>query len=204
MEDQKKKLIDLVDSKKDEIIKMCQKLVRTPSVTGNEKDVAEIVASKLREIGLEVELHEAEKDRPNVVGTIKFGDGGPVILLNDHLDVVPPGPEEEWDDDPFGAVIKDGKIYGRGTTDTKGGVTTMLMALDCLLSSQPSLKGEIIVSGTVDEEVGSAKGMIHLIDSGVIKKADMGIVFEPTTMRLEIANRGVYWAKIMTFGKTAH
>lgn len=204
MDAQKKKLLDLVDSKKDQIVQTCQDLIRLPSISGNEKDVSEYVVRKLRDLGIPCELYEAEKDRPNVVGNIQFGDGGPIILLNEHLDVVPPGAREDWDDDPFSAVIRGGKIFGRGAVDPKSGVATMLMAIDCLLSYQTSLKGEIIIAATVDEEKGSTKGTLYLLDRGLIKKADMGIVFEPTNMRFEIAQRGTYWAKIKTSGKTAH
>ncbi len=200
----KRRLLDVVDGNREGIISFLQHLVRTPSITGQEGTCAEFISQRLRGMGLEVKWHEAEKGRPNVVAVLRRGEGGPRILLNDHMDVVPPGPLEEWERDPFSGDIENGKLYGRGAVDSKSGLATMIMAVDSLLASDVPWNGEIVLSAVVDEEKGGEKGICHLIREGILKRADMGLVLEPTTMRIEIAQKGAFWARITTFGRASH
>lgn len=104
----------------DGTVKLCQELVRIPSPVGKEKDVALFIADYLEKIGLdEVRLVEAEKDRPNVVARYKGTGGGPSLLFYGHIDSESPGIRDQWTVDPYGGVIKDGKVWGRASKDMR-------------------------------------------------------------------------------------
>jgi acetylornithine deacetylase/succinyl-diaminopimelate desuccinylase family protein len=202
--DEKAKLLKVVERRREEIVGFLQTLIRIPSITGEEKPCAEFISAYLRQMGWEVQWHEAEENRPNVIAVLKGRSRGPSILLNDHMDVVPPGPEQEWKVEPFSGIIREGKIYGRGAADSKSGLTTMMMAVSALIESGLPWAGEIILSAVVDEEKGGQKGICYLIEKGILKKADMGLVLEPTTMRVEIAQKGAFWTRIRTYGRSSH
>src|SRR4030095_731338 len=107
-----------------------QDAIRIPSITKHEREMGAFLAETLRATGMEVRVVEAEPDHPNVLASARARQAGPVFLLNDHMDVVPPGPRDEWDVDPFGGVIRDGWLYGRGAVDSKGGLCAMIMATE--------------------------------------------------------------------------
>src|SRR5262249_60359711 len=94
--------------------------IRFPSTPKPEREMGAFLAETLRATGMEVRVVEAEPGHPNVLASARGPEAGPVFLLNDHMDVVPPGPRDEWDVDPFGGVIRDGGLYGRGAGDAQG------------------------------------------------------------------------------------
>lgn len=196
-------VIDLVERSRGEVIDFLRTLVRIPSVTGQEAGCAEVLEEKLRALGLAVTRHEAEPGRPNLIARWEGSGPGPSILLYDHMDVVPPGPRHEWSVDPFGAEVRDGRMYGRGTVDSKSGLTAMIMAVEAVLRSGLDLGGRLTVAAAVDEERGGAAGICHLLDQGLLQ-ADMAVVVEPSTLGMEIAQRGAYWAEVTTSGRAAH
>ena len=102
----------------DDLSRLAQDLVRIPSVTGNEGQVAAFAEGWLRAAGMEVEILEEERGRPNIVATAGAGDG-PLFAFNGHIDTVPVPDEDAWTRDPFGAEIEDGRLYGRGAIDMK-------------------------------------------------------------------------------------
>ncbi|MBS0219635.1 MAG: M20 family metallopeptidase [Proteobacteria bacterium] len=187
----------------DEIVAMLQNLVRTPSITGDEAQIAKLVANFCRGLGLDVKIVEAESNRPNIIAHCDSGLPGPSLLLNDHLDIVPPGPLENWSHPPFAAEIADGRVYGRGTIDTKSGLTTILMATKAILEVGMPLRGTLTLVFSCDEEVGGEKGMQFLCKQGHIH-ADMAVVAEPTTMQVEIATKGRLNIEITTRGVATH
>src|SRR5262245_36318245 len=117
-----------------------ERLVRIPSDTGHEKAAAEAIASWCGEAGLEVETHEVEPGRPNVVATWR-GRRGPHLLLTGHIDTVPVG--EGWTRDPYGANIAEGRLYGRGACDMKGGLAAMLGAIIALRTRGHKPAGDV-------------------------------------------------------------
>ena len=131
------------------------------------------------------------KNRPDVMGTLKGSGGGRSLILNGHIDVVTVEPESDWTHDPFGAEVVDGKIYGRGACDMKGGLIASLSAIQCLIEAGVPLKGDVIFSSVVNEEH-SGNGAISMICKGVT--ADAAIVHEPTENQIFVATPGdVYW-----------
>lgn len=139
--------------------------------------------------------------RPNLGGTLKGTGGGRSIMLTGHIDVVPPGAAEHWNTDPFTPVLKDGFLHGRGTVDMKGGVACMLMAVEILKEMGIPLKGDIVFTTVVDEEIGGM-GSLAMVDRGFT--ADAGIMTEPTANRIAPLCHGILWGKIIIDGIGGH
>ena len=117
-----------------EIVRLTQELVRIKSVNppGDELPAAEFLADRLRSFGLETEVVKIDKNRGNVVATMKgSGDDASTFMFNGHLDVVPAGDISTWERGPFCGDIFDGKVFGRGASDMKGGVAAMSVARRC-------------------------------------------------------------------------
>lgn len=196
-------LVDRIDSMRSEAVALLRSLVQIPSITGDEAKVGAHVANFCRDMGLTVEILEAEPGRPNIIAEWDSGRPGPTLLLNDHLDIVPPGPLEYWTHPPFSATVIDGRVYGRGTIDTKSGLTTILVATKAARDLGLSIRGKLTLIFSCDEEVGGKLGMQYLGKLGRLK-ADMAVVAEPTTMKVEIATKGRLNLEITTRGTATH
>lgn len=192
-----------VDRHATEIVELLRALVRIPSITGDEVAIANFITDYLQTLGMSVERLEAEPGRPNLICTLDSGKAGPTLLLNDHLDMIPPGPLEYWDYPPFAAEIHDGKVFGRATIDTKSGLTTILATVRLLRELAIPLRGRLLLIFSCDEEVGGRLGMQYLGKLGHLK-ADMALVAEPTTMQVEIATKGRLTFAITTKGVATH
>ncbi|WP_209121076.1 M20 family metallopeptidase [Alkalihalobacillus sp. BA299] len=192
-----------------EVIELTQKLVQIPSVYrpgvegGNEEKVAYFVANYLQDLGIEAHVQEVEPGRPNVIGIIDSGKPGPTLLFEGHTDVVTEGDPDAWDYDPFGAVIENGRMYGRGTNDTKGNLACMITAVHSILRDQEEWTGKIILCIPCDEE-GLMIGIKHFIDQGWAKDVDGAIICEPEENQLCITQKGAMRVVIRVHGKMAH
>lgn len=143
----------------------------------------------LKESGLESVLNY--KGRPNVVGVFKGEGGGRSLILNGHADTVTVEPREQWTRDPFGAEIDDGLMYGRGTTDMKGGLMAGVMAMTYLREAGVSLRGDVVLESVVNEEH-AGNGTLELVRRGYT--ADAAIVLEPTNNKVAVSHAGgLYW-----------
>src|SRR5699024_385726 len=128
---------------------------------GKEKAMQQYVAEILNELGLEVEMWDLDGERlaenkyfysnrssfknsPNVVGVLKGTGGGKSLILNGHVDVVPEGDHQQWDEDAYSGKGKKGNVFGRGKTDIKSGKIAMIMAIEAIKSLNLSLKGNVI------------------------------------------------------------
>jgi succinyl-diaminopimelate desuccinylase len=185
------------------VVNFLKKLIRTPSISGEEQEIAEIIAKQLEIAGLSVDIIGG-----NVVGRMFGSKREPTLILNGHMDTVPVGDREKWNVDPFGAEVRNGKIYGRGSSDMKGGLAAMVMALDVIKSMNIELYGNLVFTAVVSEELGTRKfneriGIIELIDKGVIK-GNAAIVGEPTSLEISIGHRHPLYIEIVTRGKSAH
>ena len=192
-----------IENAQDDAVRLLQTLVRFPSITGTETQIGAFVAEYCRNLDLAVEIVEAEPGRPNVIATWDSGRSGPTLLLNDHLDIVPPGPPENWRYPPFEAMVADGQVHGRGTIDTKSGLTTLLIAIRAARTIRLPITGKLVAIFTCDEETGGKLGMQHLGNNGYLK-ADLAVVAEPTTMRIEIATKARIGLEITTAGVATH
>ena len=199
-----------------EMIGFLQDLVRIPTVNppGEEyRAGAECIGAKLREFGYEVRYvsaeglpeHTTRHPRINVIGHLAGQTAHPLLHFNGHFDVVPAG--EGWTVDPFGGLIRDGKVYGRGTADQKAGIAASIYAVEAIRRSGIKLAGAVEQSGTVDEESGGFAGVAYLARQGLIgrDRTDFVIITEPSNAdRICIGHRGVYWFKVIQHGRTAH
>jgi acetylornithine deacetylase len=180
---------------------------RNPALTRNgpgEDACARLLAAVLADWGFRVELQESAAGRPNVIariGRTARGEGkdGRVLLFNGHLDTVG---VEGMTHAPWDPSVRDGKLYGRGSTDMKGGVAAMCAAAARAARSSPDgLHGEVIVTAVTDEEYQSA-GTRTLVQSGI--HADAAIVTEPTRLAICPAHRGFAWLELVVHGRAAH
>ena len=185
---------------REDLVALVQALIWERSVNppGAEGGAARVLAGYLQALGIEVCLHEVEADRPNVIATWRGGPG-PTLLLNGHLDVVPPA--TGWTREPFGGEVLDGSIYGRGAADAKGGLAAIAAALRSLKRQGFSPHGTIVFTAVVDEEVGQI-GTRELQTQGL--KADFGLVAEPTGLLPMVAHKGRIIAEIRVGGRAAH
>lgn len=210
------RIVSEIDRATDEIVQFTQDLVRIPTVNppGDEYTrCAEFLGGRLTQGGFDIEYiaadgrpeHTRQHPRVNVVGSRRGTGGGPVVHLNGHMDVVPPG--DGWTVDPFGGVVRDGRIFGRGVCDMKAGIAAAVFAADAIARAGVRLPGTIEISGTVDEESGGFAGVAHLAHLGRIAKrrTDYVIIPEPLDVdRICVGHRGVYWFELTTRGRIAH
>ncbi len=169
---------------------------------GNEAEVAGAVRTMCEEIGLDVELHEAEPNRPSVVARWENGPG-PRLCYCSHIDVVPAGDPTLWEHDPYGAEIVDGYMFGRGSSDAKGPVAASLEAVAALKEIGARFAGTLELALVADEEAMGFKGAAYLVDKELIAP-DVAIVGEPTSLRVVRAQRGACWIRVMTRGRAGH
>ncbi|WP_339262325.1 M20 family metallopeptidase [Solibacillus sp. FSL W7-1472] len=192
------------------VISLTQKLVQIESVfrndgKGNEQEVANYVAEYLRNLNLGIEVHmeEVTPGRPNVIGIIDSKKPGKTLLFEGHTDVVTEGNRDAWTYDPFGAEIIDGRMYGRGTNDTKGNLACMITAVQSILLDQESFTGKIILCIPCDEE-GLMLGIKHFIAQDWADGVDGAIICEPEENQVCIAQRGAIRLRVDIYGKMAH
>ncbi len=187
-----------------DLIQLSRELIKIPSPTGEEKAVSDYTASTLRRMGLEVLQPASVPDRPNVRGVWKGVGGGPSVQFSGHMDTVGPGDVKKWITDPFGGEVIDGKIYGRGSMDSKGGgMASSIIALKAIQDAGVRLKGDVVIVGTVDEEVGGKLGMRHLAKAGLLT-SDRYVYCVHSDMEIKAYFKGVLWTKLIVRGQTAH
>ncbi|EKF20433.1 M20 family metallopeptidase [Nitratireductor pacificus] len=176
---------------------------KTVSPPGNEIVLARMIKARLADAGIDARIFQENEHQANLVATLKSGAPGPRLVLSGHLDTVPIG-DAIWKHDPFSAVIDDGRIYGRGTVDMKGGLLALLFAFMQQKDVAPDRWcGELVFAATYGEEIG-ALGAATMVREGQIPEFDAMIIAEPTNNRLVIAHKGVIWLRVTSFGRTAH
>ncbi len=204
---------------RDRLIADLQALVRIPSITGSEEAVAAWAADALRALALDVEVvtpaptsiradpawpgeEMARSSIPVVIGRAGRG-GGRRLILSGHLDVVPPGDPATWSTDPWGAEIRDGRLFGRGSCDMKGGVAAILAAVRTLGESGElaRLDGELLVVLVPSEEDGG-QGTLAAIRAGAT--GDMAVITEPSRLDVVVAHAGAITFRLTVPGRAAH
>jgi succinyl-diaminopimelate desuccinylase len=209
-------VMDAIEGRTEDLVRLTRDLIRFPTVNppGDAyRPCAEYIGDRLRRRGFEVEYVRAvgspgDSDaypRINVIARWTGSRPGPCVHFNSHIDVVETG--AGWTVDPFEGVVKDGRVYGRGACDMKGGLASSIIAVEALIDSGLDLPGALEISGTVDEESGGYGGVAYLAERGWFSKprVDHVIIPEPLNVdRVCIGHRGVWWAEIETKGRIAH
>ncbi len=209
-------VIKRVDEIADEMVAFLQALVRIPTINPpgeNYVDCAELIGAKLKEFGYEIQYVKAEGfpectekfPRVNVIGRRQNAQAKPTLHFNGHMDVVPVG--AGWTVDPFAAIVRDGKLFGRGVTDQKAGIAASIFAVEAIRRAGIKLSGAVEQSATVDEESGGFAGVAYLAEKGIFNRAniDYVIITEPLDYdRICLGHRGVYWFEVIMHGRIAH
>src|SRR5450755_3403387 len=209
-------LFRAIDARRDELVELTRALIRFPTVNPpgeGYRPCAEFIGDRLRARGFAVDyVHAAgtpgdseRYPRINVIARREGAAPGPCVHFNSHIDVVLSG--AGWTMDPFAAVVKDGKVFGRGACDMKGGLAASIIAVEALIDAGENLPGALEISATVDEESGGYGGVHYLAERGWFspRRVDHVIIPEPLNVdRVCIGHRGVWWAEIETHGRIAH
>lgn len=209
-----------IDAMRDEILSTVSAAVRVPSVTpkypgldyeefvGGEGRVQDVLLPTYEAAGAQIDRWAEEPGRDNLVGVIRGAGGGKSLIFNGHIDTVPPGDPETWRwSDPWSGQIEDGKLYGLGSTDMKGGVVAQSKAAEALRRAGIRLNGDLIIESVVGEETMDHNcGVSATVRRGYV--ADAAIVTEPTgypaPSTLAPCSVGSFWVRITVPGKATH
>jgi succinyl-diaminopimelate desuccinylase len=209
-------LISEINARQDDLISLTQELIRIPTLNPpglNYREICNFLAERLAKSGFAVELIRAEgapadstrHPRWNLVARHEGPRPGECVHFNSHHDVVEVG--HGWTVDPFGGVIKNGRIYGRGSCDMKGGLATSIIAAEAFIAAHPDYCGAIEISATADEESGGYGGVAYLAEKGYFSPTRVQHVIIPEPLnkdRICLGHRGVWWAEVETKGRIAH
>lgn len=197
-------IIGYIDSHAEELVGFAAGLVRTKSVNppGDEREIAAIAAKELEKLGLSPRIMDHGENYRSVTSVVGEEDSIPGIMLNGHLDTVPPG-EITWDRDPFSGEIEGGFLYGRGASDMKAGDAAMTYAAAALASSGIRLRGRLKLALSSSEETVS-KGAKALASSEFVENLGAVLIAEPTNLDIYTAEKGCFWITVTAKGKTAH
>ena len=187
------------NNKKEELIKLCQDIIKIQSYSGNEGKLVEFLEKKMKECGFDDVIVDKYG---SIIGKIKGKRPGNKVLFDAHIDTVPAEDSEKWSHDPFGAVIEDGRIYGRGTSDMKGSLSAMIIAAEYFAKdNNKDFPGEIYISGVVHEECFEGVASRNISE---YVKPDYVVIGEASHLNLKIGQRGRAEVVVETFGVPAH
>ena len=217
-----------VDGIRDEMVDFLRNLVRINTVVppgNNYRDCAQLLRKTMKKFGYEVHLVDVPSDlverklreihlpvpkggpppRVNVIARRQGGESRRVMHFSGHFDVVPPG--EGWTIDPFSGELRDGKVYGRGSTDQKSGIAASLFATEAIRRSGVKLRGTVEQSATVDEEYGGDSGLGYLVEKGYIGKGRQDFVVITECLDVDgicLGHRGALFFGLRTLGRVGH
>lgn len=174
----------------------------TTNPPGKELELARWVSDYFEGTRCEVSCTEASPGRGNVVVVLP-GRGGERLLLNGHLDTVPVGDQSKWTHPPLNLTVEGDCLYGRGTSDMKGGLCALMVALKRVAASGFKPSGDVVLLGTYDEEAGGA-GAMAFAAQDTLQRVKGLLIAEPTANRLGIASLGCLWLEVTVKGKSAH
>lgn len=166
---------------------------------GREDEVAKVLRDHMESHGLSCETVGPRK-RPNLIFYSHEGVTGSLVM-HGHMDTVPAGPREKWTHDPFEPEIVEGRMYGRGTCDMKGPVAALAETL--ILHTEGKKQTPLVMLATSDEESGCS-GAEEVAKSGLLEGVKYGVCAEPTSLQILVGEKGLFWARVVAEGKSAH
>ena len=223
--DSERQIMDEIERRRDELVALASDLIAFDTTAREHNDdpareeaaLQKYLAARLRAAGAETDVWEpAPEDvagspmtppglrfegRPQLAARFPGAGGGRSLLFNGHIDVVKPDPIEHWTSDPFRPEVRDGRLYGRGACDMKGGIASMVFAAEVLASLGMRLAGDLVIC-TVSDEESTGCGALAAVAHGV--RADAGIVPESTDFEVKIACRGTLIPTISVPGRAGH
>lgn len=192
----------------DSVIELLRQLVERPSVTPDDAGCQEVLADRLRPLGFVCETMQFS-DVTNLWA--RRGDAGPVLCFAGHTDVVPPGPREDWDTDPFVPAEKDGCLYGRGSADMKSGLAAMIVALEEFVAAYPDHSGSLAMLVTSDEEGRARDGTLKVVEALQARgeRIDWCVLGEPSSQErlgdiVRVGRRGSLSGMLTVRGVQGH
>lgn len=210
------RLMAEIVARRDDLVALTQDLIRIPTLNPpglNYREICGYLAERLAKSGFKVDLVRAEgapadsakHPRWNIVARHEGTRPGECVHFNSHHDVVEVG--HGWTVDPFGGEVRDGRVYGRGACDMKGGLAASIIAAEAFIDICPDYAGAVEISATADEESGGFGGVAYLAEKGWFDPARVQHVIIPEPLnkdRICLGHRGVWWAEIETHGRIAH
>lgn len=207
-EDVKNSLVEKVSENKDLLLDLTSRMVQIPSESpkSDTREIAAEIAGVLEKIdGVEVSFHTLEDPITNIVARVKGSSSGKRLILNGHLDTYPVGDESLWTNDPFSGHEKDGRMYGRGVSDMKGGIASYLVTFMILAEIRDSWSGELVMILAGDEEAMGVKGTKYLLDTIPHATGDAMISGDVGTAKvLRFGEKGLMWIELNVIGKASH
>lgn len=205
-----------IQGSRDALVELTSELIRIPTINPPGLDYAaacDLIERHLAPYGFQIEriraigaLGDSDKyPRWNIIARHEGRTPGECVHFNSHTDVVACG--EGWSVEPFAGLVQDGKVYGRGACDMKGGLAASMMAAICFVTEHPEYSGSVEISGTCDEESGGFGGVAYLAEHGWFnpERVQHVIIPEPLNKdRICLGHRGVWWAEVETHGHIAH
>lgn len=180
----------------EELVDFCRNLIRIPSLSGDEKQVAEMIRAKMETLGFQ----DLRSDRyGSIIGRVPGKGAGRTVLMDGHMDTVGIGETSEWKHNPYGADIRDGRIYGRGTSDMKGALSAMIYAASRLLEDPPT--GDVYVSASVYEEKYEGFALKRILEETDV---NFVIIGEASDLDLKTGQKGRAEIRIKVHGRSGH
>ena len=213
-----KEIASTIKACRNEIVEFIQEAVRLPSLADDEGPVQNFIADKLRSLDLDVDqipvnfelikAHPAFCDdghspdsRYNILGNWQNDGSGKSLILNGHVDVVPTGPPENWNESPWSGKVIKNKIYGRGSCDMKAGLSASIFAVDILKRLGYSPNGNVQIQSVVGEESGGCGTLANIVNGFT---AEGAVILEPTSLRICPIQSGALTFEITINGKATH
>ncbi|OCB11613.1 acetylornithine deacetylase [Mycolicibacterium porcinum] len=187
----------------DRVVRLASEMIGcdTRNPPGGERPVVGPLQEMLGALGAEVEIVEPEAGRPSVLATIGAGKV-PTLMINGHIDVVP-AVESEWSSPPFRPEVRNGRLYGRGACDMKGGIAAALEGVWACRDAGVDIPATLVFHLVADEETGGRFGTEALLNAGRIR-ADAAVVPEPSELQVCVAERGALLVEVVVRGRAAH